>query len=62
MHKEQCIRCRKDYDCDGNLERNHDGWPEVICDLYHRYNMQECPDCLVEMEQQHDADMALNVR
>lgn len=38
------IGCREEEECsDSNLERNYDGWPEVIC-RNHEYGA-ECDDC-----------------
>ncbi len=34
-HTHPCSRCQVPVTCSGQLERNHDGWPEVICGLYH---------------------------
>ena len=34
-HHHACDRCGVKVPCDGTWERNHDGWPEVVCDLYH---------------------------
>jgi hypothetical protein len=35
MHSHPCSFCRTPVECPGTLERNVDGWPEVICGLYH---------------------------
>lgn len=44
-HAHDCEACGKPFDCTGELERNHDGWPEVICDWFHRYEQRVCPTC-----------------
>ena len=44
-HTHKCRVCGKRYECEGTLERNHDGWPEVICLAFHVRLLQECEDC-----------------
>lgn len=44
-HAHVCRTCRQDYPCDGPLERNHDGWPEVVCLIYHVDGHDECGEC-----------------
>ena len=34
-HTHCCQHCRTPVDCDGPEERNYDGFPEVICLLFH---------------------------
>jgi hypothetical protein len=35
-HTHDCARCHAPVECsDDNLERNYDGFPEVICTAYH---------------------------
>lgn len=34
-HTHPCEHCKTPVECDGERERNHDGWPEVICTSYH---------------------------
>lgn len=34
-HTHPCVDCQTPVDCDGDLERNHDGFPDVICRSYH---------------------------
>ena len=34
-HHHACQGCGKQTVCGGNLERNYDGWPEVICSDFH---------------------------
>lgn len=31
IHQHRCVTCGTNVECDGELERNHDGWPDVIC-------------------------------
>ena len=37
-HSHPCSGCQVSVECDGELERNFDGWPEVICTSYHLLN------------------------
>ena len=48
-HTHPCAHCRTPVDCPGDLERNYDGWPEVICTFIHRADGTTvsllCQDC-----------------
>jgi len=35
LHTHPCRDCGTPVECDGDLERNYDGWPETICRAYH---------------------------
>lgn len=35
-HTHKCTDCGTPVDCEGTLERNHDGFPAVICTAIHR--------------------------
>lgn len=37
LHVHQCVDCGTPVDCDGTLEQNYDGWPEVVCDWVDGY-------------------------
>lgn len=41
-------RCTTLVDCGGELRRNHDGWPEVVCDGYHGNNGETYPEMCAE--------------
>ncbi len=41
-------------DCDGELERNYDGWPEVICVIYHKDGQDVCEECAGANEDDDD--------
>jgi hypothetical protein len=45
-HLHQCA-CGRSFECQGDLERNHDGHPEVICRLFHVAHLDQCEDCWV---------------
>ena len=47
-HLHPCVSCGAQVPCDGDYERNVDGWPEVICTAYHLSNGLLNPDCLCE--------------
>lgn len=34
-HSHPCAHCRTAVECHGELIRNHDGFPEVVCHVYH---------------------------
>lgn len=34
-HSHPCTDCQTPVACEGALERNHDGFPAVICSRYH---------------------------
>ena len=38
MHNHPCAVCNTPVECDGFLQRNYDGWPEVVCSHYHLEN------------------------
>lgn len=44
--------CQNTVDCTGTLERNHDGFPETVCSVYHLPNgetdPQPCEDCYAD--------------
>ncbi len=48
-HTHPCDRCQAKVECSGELSRNYDGWPEVICSAVHRPSgrMERvlCEDC-----------------
>lgn len=48
-HTHPCSRCQQPVRCDGDLERNHDGWPATICALFHLLNGETalviCDEC-----------------
>jgi hypothetical protein len=48
LHEHPCDVCRLPFDCDGELERNYDGWPEVICVSFHERHSRTCGNCLVK--------------
>ncbi len=35
VHTHECRHCHTPVDCEGELERNHDGEPPIICTSYH---------------------------
>ena len=34
-HSHPCRFCKTPVECHGDLQRNHDGWPETVCYDYH---------------------------
>lgn len=48
-HTHTCQTCHHLYPCHGELEQNVDGWPEVICDVYHLCEhvpgARQCQEC-----------------
>jgi len=48
-------------ECDGELVQNYDGWPEVVCVIYHVDGVEmACDDCLRDEDLRHDADLEQN--
>lgn len=45
IHTHCCTLCHTRYDCDGDLEHNYDGFPEVVCTAYHYAAETECIEC-----------------
>jgi len=46
MHKHTCETCGDEFTCDDALlERNHDGFPEVICRRWHEWGERQCESC-----------------
>lgn len=45
FHHHDCDQCGQQFSCDGQLERNHDGWPEVICVEFHERGQRTCREC-----------------
>jgi hypothetical protein len=54
--------CSTLVDCGGDLHRNHDGWPEVICDGYHGADGQTYPSLCAECEDAMCVACEQNVR
>jgi hypothetical protein len=52
FHAHPCGRCKVDVLCSGELERNYDGEPEIICTSYHlpygRIADLQCETCAAE--------------
>lgn len=45
-HTHPCATCGKPAECSGQYERNHDGWPTVICDRFEPHpEWIRCDDC-----------------
>jgi hypothetical protein len=47
-HTHKCEHCKHDVPCPGTYERNYDGWPLAVCDVYHERPMGEpfvCEAC-----------------
>jgi hypothetical protein len=44
-HTHRCSDCGQEYECHGDLERNFDGHPEVICRAFHVHRMTLCEAC-----------------
>ncbi len=50
-HLHKCDRCQTSYTCPGEYIRNFDGFPPVVCDIYHQYpkghNFRLCETCVM---------------
>jgi hypothetical protein len=51
-HTHPCAHCQTPVECDGALEQNHDGWPPVMCTVYHLPSGMTltalCEDCAAQ--------------
>lgn len=57
MHTHPCADCGQQTDCPGEWERNHDGFPEVFCDVFHILgNELVCESCSVQRETNDEAE------
>jgi hypothetical protein len=50
VHTHHCTECGRPYLCEGEQTPNYDGWPEVVCRMFHILAMSQCPACLAQME------------
>ena len=54
-HTHPCHWCGKPVDCDGDLEHNYDGEPDVVCRAYHVYGGDIrhvlCEECDAKVEE-----------
>lgn len=60
-HTHPCSRCLVETECSGDLERNFDGWPEVVCPDYDMrdhgdFLCEDCRDLLPVMDEPGDID------
>jgi hypothetical protein len=44
-HIHRCDRCNQRFECDGEQTQNYDGWPQVVCEWFHRRTMNLCATC-----------------
>ncbi len=50
MHHHLCRCCEtQKVPCDGTWSLNHDGAPEVICDLFHLAGGELNPECICDV-------------
>lgn len=50
-HTHVCEKCQTKFSCDGDLEENYDGWPEVVCAIFHVWGQTDCEDCRERLRQ-----------
>lgn len=57
-HTHPCQNCGEPVDCEGDLEENYDGYPEVVCRAYHVYGGCHilCPECDAKLPEPQDED------
>lgn len=65
-HVHHCTRCKQPFACAGEMIRNFDGFPEVVCDLYHihgerRAEFRECESCVMTTWCEHCGDKPATV-
>ncbi len=60
IHTHKCKHCGTPVECDGELSRNYDGFPDVICANYHRASGRTdppiCEDCALLKKFQDDLE------
>jgi len=54
IHTHRCQHCGEPFECGGELERNYDGWPEVVCQAFHVYRFVTLCDACTEREARED--------
>jgi hypothetical protein len=60
-HTHDCQRCGRKMRCGGELERNYDGFPEVICTRFHVIGHDICDECdelLAEETRRENAEVS----
>lgn len=59
-HSHPCQHCHVQTDCDGDLEQNYDGWPEVICVQFDTQNHADflCVECRKAEDGPMDSDLS----
>ena len=56
-HSHPCAHCQTPVDCHGELVRNHDGFPETICHVFHVCGTPfYCHACYLATKQEACAD------
>jgi hypothetical protein len=57
-HSHPCQRCGLEIACDGPLEENYDGWPEVICVDFDMHSHEDflCEACAELIDHCDDGD------
>lgn len=61
VHFHDCVSCQQQYACDGELEGNTDGWPEVICVEFHERWCRTCDECRERHALAANADALENI-
>lgn len=65
-HTHPCQQCSTPVDCDGDWERNDDGFPEMVCPEFHRQDGSTspdfvCPACRREQDDRYVDDLRRNL-
>jgi hypothetical protein len=56
-HTHPCGDCKEPLECDGQWERNYDGFPEAVCTIYHLLGAAGdwlCHDCRAKRDKDDD--------
>ena len=60
-HHHPCQDCGQETPCDGPLEKNYDGWPDVICLIFDQPGGTNsnfiCEDCQINRDREHAAQL-----
>lgn len=57
-HTHTCRTCPNTFTCNGDPVNNHDGFPEVVCSIYHVSGLDQCETCWCDEQRELSDDEA----